>query len=392
MTLGSLTDPGAVRSAAEEHDALGQSDFLAVHGFGAPDRYYVQVGDRLYPAKAIAGVALGYQHPDHGSLPNGRFSGGEAGANAALRRLGFDVVSDRPDDVEGELAWRLAVWQHICAVAENGLVKPTVLRELKAYGGAQGIWVDTSRTKSLSPGGVAVGVLHTGAHYPDDLDEHGVMYHYPSTSRPTARDAAEVASMKAAADLRLPVFVISKPTPSSTVREVRLGWIRGWAEESKVFLVEFGETAPERIEKEDHSDDEPFSPTGNRSRRTKRHVRTRPDQPMFKLRVLQRYGPRCPLSGVSVLEMLEAAHLIPDSEGGSPDPRNGMPMNAALHRAFDAGLFAINPDTPQVETIPNGPVLDDLGIRFTSLAALPRKPHREALAWRYEWWKKRLVS
>lgn len=386
MTLGSLTDPGAVQSAAEEHDAFDQSeDFLAAHGFGAPDRYYVQVEDRLYPAKAIAGVALGYQHPDHGPLP--KFSGGEAGANAALRRLGFAVFNARPDTIDGERLWRLATWRHVCASANDGLVRPGQLRELGAYGGAQGIWVDLERTKALHSDGIAVAVLHTGVHYPDDFDDSGVLYHYPSTNRGPRRDASEVAAMKAAADLRVPVFVISKPTPKSSWREVRLGWIKGWAEASRVFLIKFGEEAPQEVEREDRSEEEPFRATGNRSRRVNRTVRERPDQQTFKLRVLQRYGPRCPLSGVAVVEMLDAAHLIPDAENGTADPRNGLPLNAALHRAFDAGLFAINPQTLCVETRPGGPTLEDLGIREGSLSALSHKPHLEALQWRYDRWQ-----
>ncbi|WP_374101624.1 HNH endonuclease [Streptomyces sp. I5] len=34
--------------------------------------------------------------------------------------------------------------------------------------------------------------------------------------------------------------------------------------------------------------------------------------------------------------MIEAAHLRGDADGGSSDARNVLPMNAALHRAFDA--------------------------------------------------------
>jgi predicted restriction endonuclease len=102
---------------------------------------------------------------------------------------------------------------------------------------------------------------------------------------------------------------------------------------------------------------------------------------------LQRYGPRCPLSGIAVLEMLDAAHLIPDSEDGSSDPRNGLPLNAALHRAFDAGLFAIHPDTLSVETRLGGPALEELGIIEGSLQSLERKPHRDALQWRYNRWR-----
>jgi hypothetical protein len=94
------------------------------------------------------------------------------------------------------------------------------------------------------------------------------------------------------------------------------------------------------------------------------------------------------LSGIAVPEMVEAAHMRGDADGGSSDARNGLPMNAALHRAFDAHLFAINPDTLTAEARPDGPTLDDLGIIHPKLT-LPSLPHRDALVWRYAEWLQR---
>ncbi|MFD0349823.1 HNH endonuclease [Kitasatospora aburaviensis] len=85
--------------------------------------------------------------------------------------------------------------------------------------------------------------------------------------------------------------------------------------------------------------------------------------------------------------MIEAAHLRPDAENGSSDARNGLPMNAALHRAFDAHLFAIHPDTLQVMVRPQGPSLVELGITEPQLI-LPKLPHKAALEWRYAKWLK----
>ncbi len=386
LSLSALTDPAAVRAAAARHDELGLADFLTEYGFKPPDQYWVVVEDRLYPAKALAGIAIGFQHPGHGPLPHTRFSGGVVGANRALERVGFSVLDSRPTAVEGELRWRLALWRHLQATSVDGLLTPATLRAMGVYGGAQGIWIDLNRTKSIDPNGVAVAVLHTGARYAEDLDESGVIYHYPDTARGPARDAREIAAMKAASELGLPLFVITSPTPTSAQRRVRLGWITDGDDDNRAFLITFAETAPSRVQWDDHSDDEPFAAFGNRSRRVGRTVQHRPDQQAFKFKVLRRYGARCPLSGVTVPQMLEAAHLIPDSQGGSSDPRNGLVLNAALHRAFDAGLFAINPDTLTIETLPAGPTLQDMGIHTPTLTALPHRPAPEALRWRYQQW------
>ena len=79
-----------------------------------------------------------------------------------------------------------------------GDIEPSQLREVGIYGGAQGIWVDKAHTAipELAADGVTVAILHTGRHYADDLSEDGVIYHYPKTSRPPARDAAEVQATK----------------------------------------------------------------------------------------------------------------------------------------------------------------------------------------------------
>ncbi|MYX95676.1 HNH endonuclease [Streptomyces sp. SID486] len=332
---------------------------------------------------------MAYRH-QYGSLPEPRISGGKAHSNRILNKLGFGIVDAAPTTIEGERAWRHAVWAHLRTTNEDmNRVAPRALREFGAYGGGQGIWADVARTGAIHKGGIAVGVLHTGAHYPDDLAEDGALYRYPKTERGTGRDTAEIDAMKAAAQLRLPIFVLAKPTPRSKWRIVRFAWVEGWDDRSSTFLLSYEKEPPTLILSEDHSDSEPFGLTGNGSRRERRNVRVRPGQPRFKLRVFQRYTPRCPLSGVSVPEMLEAAHLCPVAEDGTNDPRNGIPLNAALHRAYDAYLFAFHPDTLDVVTVPGGPTLDDMRITKGHLRDLPKRPHADALRWRYEEWLRR---
>jgi hypothetical protein len=386
MVVDELTDAAAVRRAAEEYRNLGKTAFRERYGFGAVQRYWAVVDGQLHDAKAIVGAAYGYQHPNQGPLRHEQFNGGEAGANQALLRLGFAVVSSRPSTPEEETIWRRAIEEHLRHLKNsNGYVTTEVLRDLGAYGGAQGVWVDAKRTKEIDPTGIAVGVLHTGIHYADDLSDDGILYHYPKTNRPPARDASEINAMKRVGELKVPVFVVSKPTPSSRWREARLAWIEGWDDAAGVFSLTFDAQPTTKMQTRDDSDEQPFKMFGNKSRRKIGPTRQRPGQRLLKLKVIQRYGLRCPLSGVTVPEMLEAAHLVPDADGGVTDPRNGLLMNAALHRAFDAGLFAIHPETYTVVSRP-GLSLVDLGINVATIADLHKKPHPEAIVWRYNWW------
>jgi hypothetical protein len=106
-------------------------------------------------------------------------------------------------------------------------VQPKLLRDVGIYGGAQGVWVDKEQSVAAAPRtGVAVGLLHTGSAYADDLADDGVIYHYPSSNR-RGKDRAEIAAVKAAGDLRLPVFVIIYSGPGASRRDVRLGWVEG---------------------------------------------------------------------------------------------------------------------------------------------------------------------
>jgi putative restriction endonuclease len=70
----------------------------------------------------------------------------------------------------------------------------------------------------------------------------GLIYHYPSTSRPPSRDAAKVEATKNAARLALPIFVIL-PGQTDRTRRVRLGWVEDWDDKAALFLVLFGDAA-----------------------------------------------------------------------------------------------------------------------------------------------------
>lgn len=371
-----------MRQAVAEHDAIGREAFLAKYGFEAARHFAVVVDGLRYDPKAIVGAA--HQYGNGRPLRTDEFSGGEAHANRVLRDLGFAVQDLRQLTADQEREWRLAVYARFRRAVGPG-AKPSVLRELGVYGGAQGIWVDLNRTRALAPEGVAVGLLHTGTSYADDLSSGGVIYHYPTTGRPAARDAGEVQATKNAARLHLPVFVVIK---AGLFRQVRLAWVEGWDDRSRVFLVTFSESEPAVLLEHDDSDDVPFQLEVKRQGR-QQLTHARHGQARFRLRTLQRYGPVCALTDINVPEMLDAVHLRGDAHSGSSDPRNGLILNAALHRAFDRHLFAIHPDTLQVETRVGGPNKQDLGITHDDISHLLKKPHVEALRWRHEDWLSR---
>jgi hypothetical protein len=126
--------------------------------------------------------------------------------------------------VEAERARREAMWANLRGAGDPGRLSPQLLRELGVYGGAQGIWVDTERTRGIDgAGGITVSLLHTGRHYSDELSADGVLYHYPRTGRPPGRDRSEVEATKVAGRLRLPVLSLHQVVRLQAAMSTRAG-------------------------------------------------------------------------------------------------------------------------------------------------------------------------
>lgn len=71
-------------------------------------------------------------------------------------------------------------------------------------------------------------------------------------------------------------------------------------------------------------------------------TRVRLHQRAFRRLLLAHYDHECAYCGLDVPQVLDAAHLIPDREGGQASVKNGRLLCANHHRAFDAGLLEWN--------------------------------------------------
>lgn len=72
--------------------------------------------------------------------------------------------------------------------------------------------------------------------------------------------------------------------------------------------------------------------------------RRRLHQQSFRERVLRAYREQCAVCRLRHEELLDAAHIIPDSEEGPPEVRNGMALCKLHHAAFDRHFIGIRPD------------------------------------------------
>lgn len=68
-------------------------------------------------------------------------------------------------------------------------------------------------------------------------------------------------------------------------------------------------------------------------------------QPMFRAGVIRAYEQRCAICALHHVELLDAAHIMPDSDdAGVAAVRNGLALCKIHHAAYDRGLLAIRPD------------------------------------------------
>lgn len=72
-------------------------------------------------------------------------------------------------------------------------------------------------------------------------------------------------------------------------------------------------------------------------------LRAREGQAKFREALLQAFQNRCAVTGSTVTELLEAAHIEPYSEGQDHRLSNGLILRTDIHTLFDKGLLAINP-------------------------------------------------
>jgi hypothetical protein len=285
-----------------------------------------------------------------------------------------------------ELQYRLDVFKNIPGDKMPKSVSPEDLRKFGIYAGAAGFWLDKSRTKTMTDDGtgVTVSALVTGKSYENDFDTDGVIYEYPQSKRPSEYDQSRIQATKTAALLKLPIFVVIKPTSNSKKRDVFLGWIEAWDDTSKLFLISFGLEAPKEIPNGVDNDDYPFTLTSsNRCLTTKsKNARER----KFRFKIFRRYKKACMLCNMQVTELLTATHIRPISKLGSDDVRNGLLLCHLHHKAFKAGLFSINPSTYEITCSNSGPGKNELNIITQKLSHLPRKPHPKALNWHWNQW------
>ncbi len=366
-------------------------------------------GER-YPPKIVVMYANKYANGELFDVS--QFSGGEDTTNKFFRARGFEILPKKENvpefryidpslsqdqypikeknKISFERDSRIKIWKELLALDHAQNLAPDLLREqYRIYRGAAGIWCDKERTTPLSEDefGIAVGVLHTGKSYPDDLTEDSIIYHYPKTNRPKNTDRSEIEATKNAKRFQIPLFIITHSKKNDKLRDVRLGYVSEWNDENETFLIEFSDMGEVKSAPIQVVEDQPFT-VYSASRKSITSSSIQRDT-KFRFKVLKRYGSKCAVCSIAIEDMLHAAHVIPkDATQSTDNERNGIILCHNHHDAFDTFLFGIHPETKKIEYRSNGPSKDELKIESEFLSPKRNMPHIEALQWRYKEFQK----
>jgi len=89
---------------------------------------------------------------------------------------------------------------------------------------------------------------------------------------------------------------------------------------------------------------ETFIPyTDDRREQIIREIKSRRGQAGFRSSLLEHYGQQCMISGSRIIEVLEAAHIVPYRGIEDNHPSNGLLLRSDLHTLFDLNLLGIHP-------------------------------------------------
>lgn len=101
-------------------------------------------------------------------------------------------------------------------------------------------------------------------------------------------------------------------------------------------------------------DDKIFDPSSitDARKKTLRAISQRKGQPQFRKKLLDAYNLTCPISGCTVEEVLEAAHITPYNGPLTNVVMNGFPLRSDIHLLWDKHLITVEAKTYLIKVHP----------------------------------------
>jgi putative restriction endonuclease len=167
--------------------------------------------------------------------------------------------------------------------------------------------------------------------YDDAIDRERGLLFYSWAQGPL--DAGDNRKLRVAMEQQVPIILFEKPPANVYVPVIGVRVI-DVLPDRRQFVIDLDDSGVRT------------TPTTVLDKRyVERLVKQRVHQPVFRARVLSAYNKRCAVCTLKYAELLDAAHILPDSdERGLPVVTNGMAMCTIHHRAYDQNFLGVSPD------------------------------------------------
>lgn len=201
-------------------------------------------------------------------------------------------------------------------------------------GGRQIKLIDQSRgIRNPAELAATISVVHNPLGPYDDQIADGFLSYSISTAGWRQGDNRK---LHTAYQQRLPIIVLQKLRANVYVPSLPAYLVDEHPERGEYgqYLIAFGEVARS------------MDPDSEVERRyAKKMVRHRLHQPLFRAMVLEAYVRHCAICSLKHVELLDAAHIVPDSyERGRAAISNGLALCKIHHSAYDADVIGIDAD------------------------------------------------
>ena len=237
-------------------------------------------------------------------------------------------------DSAGELELRRLIMESLTqAAAETGTLTRAQLSAIDVNGTprrlidqSKGIWNPREMLGTLS-------VLSSPQGPYDDQALDGSLFRYDYRAGSTAGDNTK---LRRAYELQLPIILLRKIDDGIFVPVYPVYVVADNMAERQ-FLLALDESV--------RFLNDPLHPTEPERKYISRVTKQRLHQPEFRGRILRAYETQCAVCALKHGRLLDAAHIIGDTEDrGEPIVTNGMALCKLHHAAYDADLLGVSPD------------------------------------------------
>ncbi|MYA28987.1 MAG: DUF3427 domain-containing protein [Nitrospira sp. SB0666_bin_27] len=343
MSLSDITSPQPVLDAIAEFDRLGRNRFLKKYGFGRSRSYWLFHNGKQYDSKPIVGAAHGYARPNLGPLRPTEFMGGIP-VKRTLEHLGFRVAVNDPAPAPIVLTSDQLTLEKIYTRDDLrilfSITDATLNTGIFSPKGTSSVWlfITEEKTADRTP-------------YSDQLQGDLLYWQGQMSSR---KDALIINHQTRG--LELLVFFRKKKSEYPGFGFRYLGpfvYSSHTGNKPTNFVLQRKRDSACHVPPT-AADADGFDPMSVEDAREwiSSSITQRRGQKRFRDDLISSYNGQCAITGCSVLDVLEAAHIYPYRGPDTNRVTNGLLLRSDIHTLFDCGLLAIDPDAMTVLVSP----------------------------------------